>query len=77
MSRLIEALKLTGWRRFALRAVASCRYAGERQRRSSADVYSGPCPLWVLAFSNSGRALALPATHAAVGLPLFYGRRQI
>jgi hypothetical protein len=26
-------------------------------------------------FSNSGRALALSATDAAVGLPLFYGRR--
>jgi len=28
MSRLIEALKLTGRRRFAQRAVASCRSAG-------------------------------------------------
>jgi putative tryptophan/tyrosine transport system substrate-binding protein len=40
VSRLIKALKLTGRRRFALRAVASCRYAGERQRAVTAFAHS-------------------------------------
>jgi len=65
VSRLIEALKLTGRRRFAQRAVASCRYAAERQRERTS--LSGRCLFgfvvrfgsWL--FSNPGRALALPA----------------
>ena len=35
---------------------------------------NGPYPLWILAISNSGRALALPATDAAVlGTCALYG----
>jgi hypothetical protein len=41
-------------------------------------ILNGPCPLWVLAFSNSGRALALLATDATVlGTSALFGRRQI
>jgi hypothetical protein len=39
--RLIKALKLTGRRRFALRAVASCRYAGEREPRTRGTSLAG------------------------------------
>ena len=81
MSRLIKALKLTGRRRFAQRAVASCRYAGKRRRERAARRLPPMSvrvlvPLWSYLFSNSGLALALPATDAAVlGTSALYGRQ--
>jgi hypothetical protein len=56
MSRLIEALKLTGRRRFALRAVASCRYAGERQRERGTSLV-GRCLFGSLSALGLGYSL--------------------
>src|SRR5215472_10405155 len=48
-----QGFELTGRRRFALRAVASCHYAGEREPRTRGTSLPGQfpasdqCPFWV------------------------------